>query len=209
MRSKMNRILKLFPTFLLFGIVLVSSGCQPEGIIPRDDMVVLLSEFYKADACIDAANASYTRAQGLDSLRVYQPIVEQYGYTKEIFRSSVEYYLHHPDDLNKIFKKVTARLKKESVKMSDAYADDGRIQEEQEDVLDEPGDAPEEVMEIIELKDEEDEIVIREGVEPEIEKPDELKLDKPAPQEERKAPKKPTRKKITKKDMKRLEEAMK
>ena len=190
MRSKMNRTLKLFPTFLLFGIVLMSSGCQPEGIIPRDDMVSLLCEFYKADACIDAANASYSRVQGLDSLRVYQPIVEQYGYTKEIFRSSVEYYLHRPDDLNKIFKKVAARLKKEAEKMSDVYADDGMIQEEQEDVLDEQEE-------------------IREGVEPEIEKPDELKLEKPVPVEEQKAPKKSTRKKMTKKDLKRLEEAMK
>jgi len=205
----MNRILKLFPTFLLFGIVLMSSGCQPEDIIPRDDMVVLLSEFYKADACIDAATATYSKSLGLDSLRVYQPVVEQYGYTKELFRSSVEYYLHRPDDMNKIFKKVTARLRKEAEKMSDVYDDDGSIREEQEDVLDEPGDVPEEAMEVIELKDEDEKIVIREGVEPEIEKPDELKLEKPAPVEERKAPKKPTRKKMTKKDLKRLEEAMK
>jgi len=200
----MNRILRLFSSFFFFGIVLMSSGCQPEGIIPKDDMAALFSEFYKADACIDAANASFGRTVGMDSLRVYQPIIEQYGYTKEMFRSSVEYYLHRPDALNKIFNKVSARLKKEAEKTSDSEADDGKIREEQED----------------------EGIEIPEGVEPEIEKEDLLKEEKPEiekaevlkevlkeeepePVLEKKDRNKSTRKRLTKKDMKRLEEAMK
>ncbi len=200
----MNRILRLFSSFFFFGIVLMSSGCQPEGIIPRDDMVALFSEFYKADACIDAANASFGRTGGMDSLRVYQPVIEQYGYTKEMFRSSVEYYLHRPDELNKIFNKVNVRLKKEAEKTSDGEEDDGKIREEQEDELEEPGEDE------LEVKEQKDKVIdIREGVEPEIEKEDVLKEEKPEPVLEKKDRNKPVRKRLTKKDMKRLEEAMK
>ena len=97
-----------------FGIVLsclLLAGCKPEGIIPVDAMATVLSEFYLADATIEAVDgASGTQVRGLDSLHVYLPILEKYGYDKEIFRASMSYYLHHPDDLQSIFKRTRARL---------------------------------------------------------------------------------------------------
>lgn len=90
---------------------LLLAGCKPEGIIPVDAMATVLSEFYLADATIDAVDGGTgTQVRGLDSLQVYLPILEKYGYDKEIFRESLSYYLHRPDELQSIFKRTRAQL---------------------------------------------------------------------------------------------------
>ena len=184
----MNRFLHFFLLTLLCGLLMLSPGCRPDDVIPRDDMVTLFSEFYLADASIDVVNSSSTVVRGLDSLRVYAPILEKMGYSKEDFRTSLSYYLHHPDDMEIIFTQVEKRLAKQAEKISETEVDLGdlRISEEEEEE-------------------------ILEGTEPEIEKEGETeKVSQAEEQSETEtAVTKRGRKKMSRKDLKKLEEELK
>ncbi|MBR1539494.1 MAG: DUF4296 domain-containing protein [Bacteroidales bacterium] len=143
-------------------------------------MEMLFAEFYRADATIELLNETASPVD-LDSMRVYLPIVESNGYTKDEFRASLEHYLHHPGRLSKIFDHVKARLEQEAERPS-------VIQEEERD-LDEMG------REVVEAG---------EGTEPAIERiREERRLEGKQPQRPKKS-----RKKISKEDLKQLEEEL-
>lgn len=183
-------------------LLLSSSGCKPEGIIPPREMETLFAEFFRADACIETYNA--TSREGplrLDSLYVYLPILERHGYTKDEFRASMTYYLHHPDDLSAMFDRVHDRLEKDL----DAPSVMDRLDAEESEekfIEEKPALAPDK------------EPAVEEGVEPAIEK-EGKKLDKKKelPEAEEKVIEKPARKnarkRMTKEDLKRLEEELK
>lgn len=105
------------------------SSCGQEGVIPPDDMVSLLTEMYVIDGCIEASD---NRPEGLDSLEVYAPVIEKYGYVKDDFRNALNFYLHHPSDLSKIYSKVQKKLESSGKKI------DISDNEELPDVLEEP-----------------------------------------------------------------------
>lgn len=183
-------------------LMLLPAGCRPEGIIPPADMENLFAEFYLADACIETMNSSV--GNGLfypDSVRVYQPIIEKQGYSEDAFRESLDYYLHRPSEMVKIFKHVHARLELEAdrpvekLDTEDAEEEEAPDQEEEETVTEKKP--------------------VKEGIEPEIERePGELPTVKPVPEqlqkEEKPAPKPAKkRKRMTKSDLKRLEKELK
>ena len=188
----------------LLCLMLLPCGCQPEGIIPRSEMETLFTEFYMADACIETMNTS--AGNGLfhpDSLRIYQPIIEKQGYTEEMFRESLAYYLHRPSDMVKMFKHIRIRLEEEADRPV-AELNTEEVEEEE---------APEQ-------EDGEMTEKPKEGIEPEIErepgnipavKPSQQVEEKPEPKPEPKKAPKPAkkRKKMTKSDLKRLEEELK
>ena len=188
----------------LLCLVLLPSGCKPEGIIPRNDMENLFAEFYMADACVETMNT--TAGNGLfhpDSLRVYQPIIEKQGYTEDMFRESLDYYLHRPAEMVKIFKHVRVRLEEEA---------DRPVERMDTEEIDEEEAPEEENGEVTEKP--------KEGIEPEIErepgnipavKPSQQVEEKPEPKPEHKKEPKPAkkRKRMTKQDLKRLEEELK
>ena len=193
------------------GLCLVLlTGCRPEGIISPDDMVNLFTEFYEADACIETLGyGNYEITKHVDSLRVYEPIIERYGYTKEMFRESLTYYLRKPDEIISIYDRVYDRLSKRS---DDAEKVMARLEAEE----------AEEAEKIVEGRDKEDVEVELEPDEPEEVEPEpvvEIKVDevpvqvedtvKPAVETPAAPEKKPIRKKLTKKDLKRLEEELK
>lgn len=159
-------------------------GCQPEGIIPPEEMQSMLGEFYKADAMIELLNDGSYPVK-LDSMRVYLPIVEAHGYTKEVFRTSLEYYLHHPDKLVKIYDRLRAQLEQEASRPARMAIEE---EEEEEGIGEDVRTmAPS----------------TGEGTEPAIERPEEPQPEKPARQQRK------TRKKLNKEDLKRLEEELK
>lgn len=113
----------------LAALLLFIGGCRPEGIIPPDDMVTIMSEFYQADSFIES---NPDQAGVYDNYRIYAPIVEKYGYTKKIFHESIVWYLHNPAAFEKIFKKTEARLRQ-------LDADAGKQIERDEEEMDEGG----------------------------------------------------------------------
>ena len=188
----------------LLCLLLLPSGCQPEGIIPPRDMETLFAEFYLTDACVETMNSvSGSPTFRPDSLRVYQPLIEKHGFTEDEFRASLAYYLHHPSDMVKIFKHVRVRLEQEA----DRPVDRMDTEEVELDAVEQEEQEEENLNEQKQPKG-----IVKEGVEPEIEKePDalpEVKLDK---KPERKPDPKPSlkRKRMTKEDLKRLEEGLK
>ena len=182
----MCRMVKKTLLACLLSLFLLLPGCRPEGVIPPDDMESLLADFYRADATIETVN-ELLEPVSVDSMRVYLPIVESYGYTKDIFRNSLDYYLHHPDKLTKIYGKVRTQLENEAARPARA------VTEEEEEEADENGRTVKPAVE--------------EGTEPAIEREedtkDEQSADKPA------KPQKKSRKKVNKADLKRLEEELK
>ena len=168
---------KVKKTILIFVLVLLPllPGCKQEGIIPPGDMESLLADFYKADATIQLLNEGSTPV-ALDSMRVYLPIVESYGYTKDEFRASLEHYLHRPDQMAKMFKHLRAKLEQEAVRPSSVVSE-----EEEEGPVGE-------------------ELSTGEGTEPAIER---IEEEKPVKQSKK------NRKKLSKEEIKRLEEELK
>lgn len=169
---------------VLFSVLPAVSACRPEGIIPPDAMVSLFTEFYQADATIELTNEiSAASPVRVDSLRVYLPIIMEKGYTKEDFRASMDYYLRHPDDMSKIIGKVKARLDHEAKEAGKRIDPMSLDMEEEEDAVEERR---------------------AEGTEPKLEQLEDslpvkgVRKDKPV-----------RRKKVSKRDLKKLEEELK
>lgn len=106
----MARKVKKIPSIFLFCALLLTVGCRPEGVIPADDMEALFRSFYLADAAVELKNETDGTERNADSLQVYLPLVEQMGYTEEDFRTSLDYYLHHPNQLSAMFQRISRRL---------------------------------------------------------------------------------------------------
>lgn len=205
--------------------LMILSGCRPEGIIPPDEMVDMLTAFYEADAVIETVGSATSEiTRHTDSLRVYEPIIERYGYTAETFRESLTWYLRKPDEIISIYDKVLARVTKSSDEAEKAMA--RLAAEEAEDA--EEAEKAEKAEKIVEGKDKEDlEIEVEEAepapkpVKPDGPIADTVKLVKPVEIAKPAEPARPAvdtpsvpekktlRKKVTKKDLKRLEEGLK
>lgn len=206
--------------------LMILSGCRPEGIIPPDEMVDMLTAFYEADAVIETVGSATSEiTRHTDSLRVYGPIIERYGYTAETFRESLTWYLRKPDEIISIYDKVLARVTKSSDEAEKAMA--RLAAEEAEDA-----EEAEKAEKIVEGKDKEDLEIEVEEAEPKPVKPDgpiadtvkpvkPVEITKPVEIAKPSEPARPAvdtpavpekktlRKKVTKKDLKRLEEGLK
>ena len=178
-------------------------------------MVTLFSEFYEADACIETAGDRTSEiSRQVDSLRVYQPILAHHGYTREDFRTSLEYYLRRPDDLSSIFDKVHARMVR-NAEEAERQAAALKAEEEVDVEVD-----VEEGLEGVEKEDMEPEVSEPDAVdtvrvadtvkvlEP-VRPADEVKPIEPAVDSQPAPEQKSLRKKVTRKDLKRLEEELK
>lgn len=206
--------------------LMILSGCRPEGIIPPDEMVDMLTAFYEADAVIETVGSATSEiTRHTDSLRVYGPIIERYGYTAETFRESLTWYLRKPDEIISIYDKVLARVTKSSDEAEKAMA---RLAAEEAEEAEEA----EKAEKIVEGKDKEDLEIEVEEAEPKPVKPDgpiadtvkpvkPVEITKPVEIAKPAEPARPAvdtpsvpekktlRKKVTKKDLKRLEEGLK
>jgi len=187
----MRRVVKIYFCSAVFLSLL--AGCQPEGIIPPKDMSSLIASFYEADATIDLIQEGAPSRANFDSLRVYRPFLEARGYSDEDFRRSIDYYLHEPKKLMKVFTQAHDALQKLADKQSAALLEENN----ESDTMDR--DATEREPQVLHE--------LQEGAEPAIEKLDEPSdvSDKP----ERKQPQRRQRRKMTKQELKQLEEELK
>lgn len=172
-----------------FVLMLLLTGCgEPEGVIPSAEMGSILAEFYLADAEVEMAQEEGSKEMRyVDSLKVYEPILEKHGFTKEEFRASLNYYLHDPKKLNRSFQRAAAQL--------EAKADEkpGVV------MTDETEEAPDKPEDWVDLDR-------PEGSEPAIEKEEPVKQkDKDA----KSRPQRKMRKKLTRQELKQLEEELK
>lgn len=93
---------------LVLVVMLLVSGCKGEGIIPAGDMVNIHYEMYLVESAIGIKPGYVPQS---DSVQLYLPIIEKYGYSLEEYNNSFRYYLHDPEELVVILKKVQEKLK--------------------------------------------------------------------------------------------------
>ncbi len=80
---------------------------KPADLIPKKQMVNLLTDMYLANA------ATNVKTKKLERNLDYMPLVyEKYGIDSLRFQTSNIYYMSHIDDYEAIYKKVDARLQK-------------------------------------------------------------------------------------------------
>ncbi len=91
--------------FILFIPLLFS--CTKERVIPKNTFAKILYDFYFHDGCINGSDLR----PSTDSLLIYEPILNKYGYTTADYNKTVSYYLHHPDRYVKIYTKTQKMLK--------------------------------------------------------------------------------------------------
>ena len=97
-------------------LVLVASifSCNSLGhkyIIPPKKFVNVLVDIHLADG-IAVENLGRNSNELLDSAALYGSVFSKYGVTRAQFDSTLNYYSTHSDDFQKLYNKVTARLKK-------------------------------------------------------------------------------------------------
>jgi len=184
----MGKVLKKACMLVGIALTLLLGGCQEEGIIPPAEMSSLIAEFYLADASIEMAQEEGSKEMRyVDSLKVYEPILVAHGFTAEDFRISINFYLHDPKQLDKIFRH--SRLQLET--LAEKQPDQLDMEDAEEPGMLENPPVPRDLME---------------GAEPEQERLEEKagadSSAKPKPQRHR-------RKKMTRDELKQLEQELK
>ena len=196
----MDRMAKKWCLAAALLLASLLSGCRPEEIIAPEEMVAIFADFYRTDATVEVINSSTHGSFRVDSTRMYLPLITKRGYTKDQFMSSLSYYMHRPDDIDDIFKQVSAKLDRE-MDLAESAANQEYLDMEDRGI-EEVEEAP----------------VVEEGKEPHIEKEERQKSlaadtvasEKPAaPEKPVKKERQSKRKKISQKDLKRLEEELK
>ena len=196
----MDRMAKKWCLAAALLLASLLSGCRPEEIIAPEEMVAIFADFYRTDATVEVVNSSTHGSFRVDSTRMYLPLITKRGYTKDQFMSSLTYYMHRPDDFDDIFKQVSAKLERE-MDLAESAANQEYLDMEDRGI-EEVEEAP----------------VVEEGKEPHIEKEERQKSlaadtvasEKPAaPEKPVKKERQSKRKKISQKDLKRLEEELK
>jgi hypothetical protein len=80
-------------------------------VIPPKKFVNVLVDVHLADG-IAVENMSHAHEQLLDSASLYGSVFKKYGVTRAMFDSTMSFYSEHPEDFQKIYNKVTAKLKR-------------------------------------------------------------------------------------------------
>lgn len=94
---------------LLVVALFVGSGCQEQRVIPDKDLVNIFHDAYLANAYIDESGISD------DSLYLYEPIFERYGYTVEDMRHTLKTFSERKSALlSDLMVEVSDRLEKEA-----------------------------------------------------------------------------------------------
>lgn len=99
----------IFSAIGLLTAMIFFSSCTEEAEVPRKAMVNIYYDMYIADQLIESVPELRTQA---DTMSVYPPIIEKYGYTAEQFLSSEKFYLQDPEKYVVMMKKVKSRLEK-------------------------------------------------------------------------------------------------
>lgn len=83
------------------AVLSVSCAKDETEVIPRGQMARIYSEMLVMDQWIQSTPGTRVMA---DTSRVYEPILEKYGYSSENYRASVDYYMNDPERFSRIFR---------------------------------------------------------------------------------------------------------
>ena len=113
--------------FLLI-IFTISLLCLPsckdkEGLIPEDTMAQIYYDIYMTDEAVDV---NYRLRRMADTMRVYEPIFNRYGYTTEDYNRSVNFYMERPDKFEDVFEGTKTMLEKRKAELNSILEAEGK-----------------------------------------------------------------------------------
>lgn len=113
----MKHILAGISSVVLLTVVTTGCSSTPDGVIPHDRMVDLLTDIHIGESVIEVNRRDYSN----DSLRkvLKQSIFMKHGVTEAQFDSSLVWYGHHLDEYLEVYDDVIARLDAESKEADD------------------------------------------------------------------------------------------
>jgi hypothetical protein len=98
-------------TWLPFLLLLLLIACGGrKHIIPVNKFVDVLVDIHLADG-MAIKSVGYASTYTLDSAALYEAVFNKHGVNRAQFDSTMSYYSHRPDDFNKLYNKVLARVK--------------------------------------------------------------------------------------------------
>ncbi|MDR1897482.1 MAG: DUF4296 domain-containing protein, partial [Prevotellaceae bacterium] len=92
---------------LFIALLLVFVSCS-KTLIPENTLAKILYEMYLTEAII--ASQGELQSSVIDSTRVYEPIIEKYGYSLTDLRKTMIAYAAKKDKLPSVYEKVRAML---------------------------------------------------------------------------------------------------
>jgi len=97
---------------LLLAVTALSCNrASRKNIINAKKFVNVLVDIHLADGMANE-NMMHDPNYPLDSASLYGSVFKKYGVTRAMFDSTLIYYSAHPDDFQKLYNKVTAKLKR-------------------------------------------------------------------------------------------------
>ncbi len=103
-------------TFIFISLILTLTSCSEEfsrfshrRTIPKNKFVSILAEIHIMEA-ITGKSEYYRKYSSKDTLDIYGPIIQKYGYSREQFDSTVASYVRKPEIYEKIYNEVLMKL---------------------------------------------------------------------------------------------------
>lgn len=117
--------------FIVFLIVACKSTNKNEYIIPEEDFKQILVEIHLKDGI--AGNSKLRKdAVRYDTTNIYTTSIEKYGYTREQFDSTLNYYAFYINALDRVYDDVIRRLNEKETKIRQAIKEQDEAEEEVE-----------------------------------------------------------------------------
>lgn len=114
-------------SFFIFLLTLfILAGCNRNNlIIPEDDFVDILVDIHLIDGIMGEAafRDPLLGKYNTDSTNIYSKILENYGYTKAHFDTSMVHYSYHIDEFQKIYEEVLDALHQKEEKYLEGNID--------------------------------------------------------------------------------------
>ena len=112
----------------LFIILTATALClhsctDKKNVIPKDTMSHIYYDIYMTDEAMDA---NYSLKRMADTMKIYEPIFNKYGYTTEDYNRSVNFYLERPDRFEDIFENTKNMLEKRKAELNAILEAEGK-----------------------------------------------------------------------------------
>ena len=109
---------------ILTAALLCLSSCrEKESIIPKDIMSQIYYDIYLTDEAVDV---NYGLRRMADTMRIYEPIFNKYGYTTDDYNRSVDFYLERPDKFEDVFEDTKTMLEKRKAELNSILEAEGK-----------------------------------------------------------------------------------
>ncbi len=112
-------------TFFILTILLLVSACEekreaPAGLIPEDQMVLILADVSLIEAKYQRRIIQPGRNLREETLKNYSALFKKYGITSKQFADSYNYYQDDPEKMEAIYDKVLEELTRQEAAVKQA-----------------------------------------------------------------------------------------